>query len=70
MTSSEWVERFAAEVGVQAPSAEEIEAVLRLAAAAAHASERKAAPVATWLAGKTGRPIVELVGVGERLQAG
>lgn len=69
MTSREWVEAFAAELGVEAPSAEEIDAVLKLAAAAAHGSERKAAPVATWLAGKTGRPIAELAAVGERLES-
>jgi len=69
MTSREWVEAFAAEVGVEAPSTEEIDAVLQLAAAAAHGSERKAAPVATWLAGKTGKPIVELVAVGVRLES-
>lgn len=70
MTSREWVERFAAEAGVEAPSAEEIEAVLRLAAAAAHGSERKAAPVATWLAGRTGRPVAELAALAERLESG
>lgn len=70
MTSREWVERFAAEVGVEAPSAEEIEAVLKLAATAAHGSERQAAPVATWLAGRTGRPIAELAMLGEQLEAG
>lgn len=68
MTSREWVEVFAAEVGVEVPSDDEIDAVLELAAAAAHGSERKAAPVATWLAGKTGRPIAELAAVGKRLE--
>jgi hypothetical protein len=69
MTSREWVEAFAAEIGVEAPSAEEIDAVLKLAATAAHGSERKAAPVATWLAGKTGRPIAELAALAERRES-
>ena len=69
MTSREWIERFAAELGAEAPSAAEIDAVLRLAASAAHGSERKAAPVATWLAGRTGRPVAELAELAERLEA-
>ena len=31
--------------------------ILRLAAVAAHASERIAAPIACWVAGTTGRPL-------------
>ena len=69
MTSREWVERFAEEVGVTAPSEAEFDDVLRLAAAAAHGSERKAAPVATWLAGRTGRPMAELADLAERLES-
>ena len=57
---------FAAVIGVVAPCAEVFDAVLKLAATAAHGSERKAAPVATWLAGKTGRPIAELAALAER----
>ena len=69
MTSREWVERFAEEVGMTAPSGDEVADVLRLAAAAAHGSERKAAPVATWLAGRTGRPVAELADLAERLES-
>lgn len=67
MTSKEWVERFAGEVGLEAPSDAEFDAVLRLAAAAAHGSERQAAPVVAWLAGRTGRPIDEVADLAERL---
>ncbi len=53
MTSSTaWVAAFAAELGVDPPSAEEVERILSLAATAAHASERTAAPVACWLAAR------------------
>jgi hypothetical protein len=69
MTSREWVERFAAEAGLEAPGEAEFDDVLRLAAAAAHGSERQAAPVAAWLAGKTGRPIAELAELAERLES-
>ena len=69
MTSREWVERFAAELGAEAPSEAEFEALLRLAAVAAHGSERQAAPVATWLAGRSGRPVAELVALAEGLDA-
>ncbi len=67
MTSKEWVERFAREVGVEEPSEAEFDSVLRLAATAAHGSERQAAPVAAWLAGKTGRPIDEVADLAARL---
>lgn len=69
MTFEEWVRRYAQDLGLEAPSAEEIEQVLRLAAAAAHGSQRQAAPIASWLAGKTGRPIAELADVAERLES-
>jgi hypothetical protein len=48
--ATEWLERFAAELGVDAPSKDELKALLALAAEAAHSSERIAAPVACWLA--------------------
>lgn len=70
MKATEWVDRFADEIGLERPSEEDFAEVLRLAAAAAHGSERQAAPVASWLAGKTGRPISELAEIAERLEAG
>ena len=54
MDAQQWIERFAADLGVPAPTAEEFDALLGLAANAAHASERTAAPVACWLAAKAG----------------
>ena len=50
----EWCERFAAAAGVDPPSAEEIDDLLALAAIAAHASARQAAPITCWLAAKGG----------------
>ncbi len=50
----EWLERYAAAIGVPAPSVEEVTALLALAGTAAHASHRQAAPVACWLAARSG----------------
>ena len=41
--------------------------ILRLASVAAHASERKAAPIACWLAGTSGRPIAEMLRLAEEI---
>lgn len=53
-TASEWVAALAAELGTEPPAQEEIDALLGLAGIAAHASERTAAPLSTWLAGRAG----------------
>jgi hypothetical protein len=49
-----WIDRYATAIGVPAPSAEEVTALLSLAGTAAHASHRQAAPVACWLAARAG----------------
>lgn len=53
-TGAEWVQRLAADLGVDPPTPEETETLLALAGVAAHASERTAAPLSTWLAGRAG----------------
>ena len=55
MEAERWIEDFAARLGTDPPSAEEIERILDLAGVAAHASERKAAPVACWVASAAGK---------------
>jgi hypothetical protein len=55
VTDREWIEAFAAALGVPAPDERQVEALLDLAGEAAHASERTAAPVACWLAAVSGR---------------
>jgi hypothetical protein len=67
MSREEWVRAFCAEIGVEAPSAEEEAQLLELASIAAHASERPAAPLACWAAGKTGRTPGELRDVARRI---
>ena len=70
MTRDEWIAAFAAELGIPAPSSEEIDALLDLAAIAAHASERTAAPLSCWLGGRSGHSIEELQAAAERVAAG
>ncbi|MGH9079097.1 MAG: DUF6457 domain-containing protein [Acidimicrobiales bacterium] len=53
-TRAEWLRRFADELGVPEPTDAEIESLLAVAGAAAHASERTAAPLSCWLVGKAG----------------
>jgi hypothetical protein len=60
MTREEWLRAFCAELGVEPPSKDEVAALLELAAIAAHDSERPAAPLACWAAGRTGRSPDEL----------
>jgi hypothetical protein len=60
MTAEEWVAQFAEKIGQRPPSREQTGALLKLAATAAHASERTAAPIACWLAGRAGVEPAEL----------
>lgn len=53
-TAQEWLVRFAAALSVAPPTEEEQEALLALAAEAAHRSQRLAAPLACWLCGRSG----------------
>jgi hypothetical protein len=67
MTRDEWIAAFAAETGGERPTAEEIRGLLDLAGRAAHASERTAAPLACWIAGRSGLPLEELLDAAERV---
>lgn len=67
MRAEEWIERFAAELGVAPPGEEDFARVLELASVAAHSSERMAAPLACWLAAATGRPLSELTEIAESI---
>lgn len=60
MNAETWTAEFAAKLGLDPPSEEEFAEILELAASAAHSSERTAAPVACWMAGRVGRPLAEL----------
>lgn len=54
VTVDELLTALAASFGVPAPNAQERETILALAGQAAHLSERQAAPIACWLAGRAG----------------
>jgi Domain of unknown function (DUF6457) len=59
MNAKQWIAAYADQLGVEPPTADEFKAVLDLAAEAAHASERIAAPLACWLSAKAGRSLQE-----------
>jgi hypothetical protein len=68
MTRDEWIAEFARRLGSQPPSAEEVDDLLELAATAAHASHRTAAPLACWIGGRSGRNPEELKGIAEEIE--
>ena len=59
MNAKEWLAAYAEQLGTEPPTAEEFTLLLDLAAEAAHASERVAAPVACWMAARAGRTAAE-----------
>lgn len=67
MTAEDWIESFASAIGARAPSESEIDKLLKLAAVAAHSSERIAAPLACWLAGREGIDLDEAIAKAERI---
>lgn len=68
MTAEEWIDAFARELGAPKPDRASIDAILELAATAAHGSERVAAPIACWLGGASGRPPRELNEIAGRVR--
>jgi hypothetical protein len=69
-SAEHWIEAFAAAVNLPAPTAEQREAVLKLASVAAHASERRAAPIACWLAATSELSLDEAVVLAQELSGG
>ena len=67
MNAEVWIAAFAAEVGVEPPSADEFATLLELAGVAAHSSERVAAPVACWLSARAGVAPDEALAVARRV---
>lgn len=65
-----WIDRFAAELGVDPPDEAQFEALLALAGVAAHASERTAAPVSCWIAATAGVPPEDALRQAQSLAAG
>ena len=54
MNARDWIQAYAERLGIEPPTNEEWSALLDVAAEAAHASERVAAPVSCWVAAKAG----------------
>ena len=69
MDPHRWLDLFSAELGVDAPTPDEAEALLDLAGAAARASERIAAPLTCWLAARAGLAPSAALLVAQRLVA-
>ncbi len=69
MTGREFAQRLAAELGLPPLDEAAEETILGLAGTAAHASERLAAPLCTYLAGASGRQISEVAETVARLAA-
>jgi hypothetical protein len=59
MNAKEWIAAYAQALGTSAPTTDEFRQLLELAGEAAHSSERVAAPVACWVAAKSGRDLGE-----------
>jgi Domain of unknown function (DUF6457) len=68
VNAAEWLERYAAQLGTDPPTTEEFRAVLDLAAEAAHASERVAAPVACWLSARAGIPLERAIELAREIE--
>jgi hypothetical protein len=67
MTRDEWIAAFAREAGVVRPDIDQVRDLLDLAGMAAHASERTAAPLACWIAGRSQLTLDELRAAAERV---
>jgi hypothetical protein len=67
MRRDHWLAEFAAKLGMDPPTKGEVKDLLDLAGTAAHASERTAAPIACWLAGRSDRSFEELAELAESI---
>ena len=67
MNAPDWLAAYAEKLGVPAPTKNELTAVLDLAGVAAHGSQRIAAPVAAWLAGRAGIELDEAMRLAEQV---
>lgn len=67
MNAQEWISAYAERLGAEPPDPGQVEAILDLAAVAAHSSERIAAPVACWLSATAGRSLEESLELARQL---
>jgi hypothetical protein len=69
-SAEQWIEAFAAAVAQPPASESEMATVLKLASVAAHASERRAGPIACWLAANSDIPLDEALVLAQELSGG
>jgi len=67
-TADEWVAAFARQLGLAEPDGEEVALILDLARVAAHQSERRAAPLACWLAATAGLSPEQALAMAESME--
>jgi hypothetical protein len=67
MNAREWLAAYAEKLGTTPPTSDEFKAILEVAAEAAHASERVAAPAACWVAARAGVSLDEALRVAREL---
>lgn len=67
MTAEQWIERFSRAADGPPPTEAEVEKLLKLAAVAAHSSERIAAPLACFIAGRDGMSLDDAIDLAERI---
>jgi hypothetical protein len=67
MNAPDWLAAYAEKIGVPAPTTDELKVVLDIAGVAAHGSQRIAAPVATWMAGRAGLDLGEALRLAEQV---
>jgi Domain of unknown function (DUF6457) len=68
VNANEWLAEYAARLGTAPLAPEEFAVILELAGAAAHSSERVAAPAATWIAARSGRPLDEALEIAQAME--
>jgi len=70
MTGHEFARALARHLGLPSLTEPESEQILELASVAAHSSERLAAPLCAFLAGRSGRSIGEVTAAARRVTGG
>jgi hypothetical protein len=65
--TEQWLAAYAAELGTEPPTAEQVDLLLEMAGVAARASERTAAPISCWLAARAAVAPAEALAVARRL---
>ncbi len=66
ITTRQWIDKIASSLGVTSPNDDEVEQLLSLAAVAAHASDRTAAPVTCWIAAHASMDLSEVLVIAQR----